>query len=190
MLNDLSVWFVLVCLGYGAVNLLLMSDLVYRWFWALVDRRSGQRAGGGTGRAAAFMQKLHHTARRLHEALLLFRRGLPLATAVSLVTQLLDCVMIWCAARALSLDSVSFPFLLACVPMVSLAALIPLSVNGLGLREWVYYALLRTIGVAPSAAVGLSADALRIGSRIVARWGGDSLAAGWEHGLRRGRPDG
>ena len=58
-------------------------------------------------------------------------------------------------ARGLQLD-ISFLFLAVVVPLVSLLTLMPVSVNGMGLREVGMVLLLAPIGITPAQAVTLS----------------------------------
>jgi len=85
-----------------------------------------------------------------------FRPGLfiPLAWT-SLVFQLLAVVTYFVAARALHVD-VSLAQMLAVVPVVSLLTLIPVSLNGLGVREGGFAYFLARAGVPEADAIALS----------------------------------
>jgi uncharacterized membrane protein YbhN (UPF0104 family) len=78
-------------------------------------------------------------------------------TALSLVIQVANIVLVWQVGMALSLDGgIGFEYYWILVPMVSVLTLLPVSVNGMGLREWGTFLLLQPLGVSETAAVTLS----------------------------------
>lgn len=77
------------------------------------------------------------------------------ALGVSLAIQFLSVVVVWSAAHALNLTA-PFSAFLVFVPLISLSIMMPLTINGIGLREWLYALLFRQIGVPVEAAVSLS----------------------------------
>jgi hypothetical protein len=99
--------------------------------------------------------KLLHKIQRFHDSLLLFRRGVPVAVGISVVTQLLDCLMVCLIAHSMDIR-LPFGLFLVYVPAVAVAALLPVSFNGIGLREAVYVVLMGNAGVSPDQAVGIS----------------------------------
>lgn len=151
LLNNVEFWFALIALAYLLVNAMLFSRRLYHLIWRLLRRFRIS----SEGRLATPVNRLLEIAQRLHESLLLFRKGIPRAVAISLVTQLNDCLMVFLVARAVHLDA---PFYYFCifVPVTALAALLPISFNGIGLREMVYIVLLDTIGAVREQAVAIS----------------------------------
>ena len=152
-LNHMATWFALASVGYVAVNAAMLSRPAYRALWGFLARR-------GTG--AGLRHTLGAKARALHESLLLFRSSLAGAVAISVLTQFLDCVIVWFIAHSLGLD-LSIWFCCVCVPMVTLAQMLPVTVNGLGLRESLYLVLLGSVGAPADAATGLSLISFGLG---------------------------
>lgn len=125
------------------------------------------------GNALIFAPALH---RRFSQALVLFRlRGvaakvdkvshafqimsrhwttLVVALLISLVNQLLVIAVTWVMSEGLRLH-VSFAYFLVLVPVVTLISMIPISLSGMGLREYAYLSLLGGIGVAPESSLAL-----------------------------------
>ncbi|RPI22270.1 MAG: UPF0104 family protein, partial [Acidobacteria bacterium] len=69
--------------------------------------------------------------------------------------QFLSVVIMWMAALAINIRAPFYIFLIF-IPIVNLTIMIPLTINGFGLRESVYYLLFSEIGVSPEASVTLS----------------------------------
>ena len=96
-------------------------------------------------------------ARAAHLALDRLRRhpgdALPVLAA-AFAYQLTVILGAWAGAHALGLD-LGWSAMMAFVPVVAIAQVLPLSVNGLGLREGVLVLLLAPLGVATGQAVGL-----------------------------------
>jgi glycosyltransferase 2 family protein len=62
---------------------------------------------------------------------------------------------VWLLARGLGIEA-PLLFHLIAVPIIEVIALVPISFNGIGLREGAYVFLYAQIGVAPEAALALS----------------------------------
>jgi uncharacterized membrane protein YbhN (UPF0104 family) len=77
------------------------------------------------------------------------------ATLLSVVVQWGNVVFVWLVALGLGLD-VSLGYLSVVVPLVALLTLLPVSVGGVGLREFGMMVLLAPVGVGESKAVTLS----------------------------------
>lgn len=73
---------------------------------------------------------------------------------LSLIIQFLVVVAMWIAARSIGIDAPFYVFLIF-IPIVNLSMVVPLTINGVGLRESVYYLLFSQIGVPVEAAVTL-----------------------------------
>lgn len=155
-------WLGAASVGYAAVNMVLFSRRLYAGVWRYLHKITGAEpcsyAGRGLWRVKAALgraakggfKKLQRFHQELHGYP--FWQGGPLA--LSVVSQLLDIFLVWNLAQALSIR-VSLTDLLVVVPMVTLANLLPVTINGIGLRETMYLALLTGVGVAPSEAVAL-----------------------------------
>jgi uncharacterized protein (TIRG00374 family) len=77
------------------------------------------------------------------------------ALVVSLVIQFLSVLIVWVAAQAIGIE-VPFRVFLIFVPLINLSIMVPLTINGIGLRESLFYLLFSQIGLPAEMAVGLS----------------------------------
>jgi uncharacterized membrane protein YbhN (UPF0104 family) len=96
-------------------------------------------------------------ARALAEGLCLFRgqrRRWAAAFGLSLIVQAASFVEVWLLARGLGLP-VSFLAFAVVVPLVTLLTMLPVSVNGVGVREGSLAVLLGPAGVGPAEALTL-----------------------------------
>jgi len=73
---------------------------------------------------------------------------------ISLANQILAISINWIMAEGLHIDVPLFYFLLF-IPVVTLISMIPISLNGMGLREYAFVSLFGSIGVDREAAVAL-----------------------------------
>lgn len=73
---------------------------------------------------------------------------------ISLFNQLLVFVVTWVTAEGLRID-VPFLYYLVFVPVITLISMIPISLNGLGLREYAFMSLFAAVGVAPASGLAL-----------------------------------
>jgi uncharacterized membrane protein YbhN (UPF0104 family) len=78
-----------------------------------------------------------------------------LGFVLSIAAQLCVSLAAWLLARGLGIH-VSPLLLTAAIPVALLATVLPTTINGLGVREAVFRALLVPAGVAPATAVGFS----------------------------------
>jgi uncharacterized membrane protein YbhN (UPF0104 family) len=83
------------------------------------------------------------------------RRGLARVTLLSLVVQLANVVLAWLVGEGLGLP-VPPLYYGVLIPLVSILTLLPISLNGMGLREAGTVLLLAPLHVSPAAAVTLS----------------------------------
>lgn len=159
--HDCRFWLISAAVGYCTVNVIMFSRTAYDRAWSLLGlNRDGVSAGGARQPGfiggirktlVLFFQKLRRFHTELHGSRFWEARPLRL----SVLTQLIDIMMVWTLSRGLGLD-VPLEVLMVAVPMVTLANLLPVTVNGIGLREFMYVALLSGTGVAASQAVALS----------------------------------
>jgi uncharacterized membrane protein YbhN (UPF0104 family) len=95
---------------------------------------------------------------QLHAALLLYLRRprlLLVTTVLSLLVQAGNVVLVWLIAVALDAP-VPFSFCWILMPVVALLTLLPISVNGMGVRELATMALLAPFGVGSGTATSLA----------------------------------
>lgn len=83
------------------------------------------------------------------------RPALLLIMSYSLVIQLCSVGIVWITAQALSIDAPITAFLIF-VPLINLSIMVPLTINGFGLRESLYLLLFAEIGLQQETAVALS----------------------------------
>jgi len=83
------------------------------------------------------------------------RRSIVLALLLSLLIQLFTVVMVWIAALAIDIDA-PFRVFMIFVPLINLSIMVPLTINGIGLRESLFYLLFSQIGLPVETAVSLS----------------------------------
>ncbi len=99
-------------------------------------------------------EKLEHVARGL--GLLRRSRSTVFAVfSVSLLIQFTVIVAMWLIALSIRLDAPFYLFLVF-IPLVNLSVAIPLTINGVGLRESMYFLLFSELGVPVETAVTLS----------------------------------
>jgi hypothetical protein len=141
----------LIALFVGAVAAALASATVL--ITSPTAFRHAERLAGG--RAAS---KLFHSVRRFCEAVQRYRghgRAVWAALGISLVFQTLLMFLWYLVARALHLP-VPFGRFLVFIPIINVITMLPISVGGLGLREWGTVVLFGTVGVEPAEAFTLS----------------------------------
>ena len=94
----------------------------------------------------------------IYEGTSRFRKNIPdvlLTTGLSLVIQFISISSVWVAAKAMHIDAPFLLFLIF-VPLINVAVAIPLTINGVGLREGMYFLLFSQIGVPMEASITLS----------------------------------
>ena len=134
----------LLAAGYVAVNVVLMSPLVYR----VADRVI----------ALTPLARLRPRAESLYQAVVPYKSApgrLLIAVALSFVFQGIVIAVVFLNARALALD-IPVAAVAVFVPLISLAGMVPVSVNGLGVREALYILLFGRLGVPVETAVSLA----------------------------------
>lgn len=134
----------LLAAGYLAANIALLSAAVYR----LADRVI----------ALTPLRRLRQRADSLYQAVRPYRSApgpVLIAIALSFVHQGVVIAVVFLNAIALGLD-VPLSAVAVFVPLVSLAGMVPVSVNGLGVREALYILLFGRLGVPAEIAVSLA----------------------------------
>jgi len=141
---SLSTLTVLLFAGFLAANAVLLNRSAY----ALADRVI----------AATPLARLRARAESLYHAITPYGRAWPVlvsAVLLSLAFQAVVIAVVFLNARALHQD---FPLTAVAVfvPLISLGGMIPLSVNGLGVREALYILLFGRIGASTEISVSLA----------------------------------
>jgi len=77
-----------------------------------------------------------------------------ISLAISFINQLLVISVTWIMALGLRLN-ISPSYFLIFVPVITLISMIPVSLNGMGLREFSFMSLFGAIGVAPASCIAL-----------------------------------
>ncbi|MBN2317824.1 MAG: flippase-like domain-containing protein [Acidobacteria bacterium] len=73
---------------------------------------------------------------------------------ISFVNQLLVIISVWVTAAGLRLE-IPFYYFLVFVPVITLISMIPVSLNGMGLREYAFMSLFGGIGIEPASCIAL-----------------------------------
>jgi uncharacterized protein (TIRG00374 family) len=135
-------------LGFGALIVLLVALFFHRRTFHVLEALAGRISLWG----------LEKKLLRLSQALDLYRSQRAVLLAVflaSIAYQLLIVVFSYLVGRALGLG-ISFRYFMLCVPFTVIISLVPISINGVGIREGGYVFLLSKIGHSSSEAVSLS----------------------------------
>lgn len=82
-------------------------------------------------------------------------RALMQSMGISLIVQVLAIMVVWLSALAIRLD-IPFGVFLIFVPIVNISIMLPISINGVGIRENLYELLFQPLGVAASMSVSIS----------------------------------
>lgn len=150
--GNLFHWYLMVAVLYVIANVILFNSAVYRMIWRWRTKESSHPLPGFF---AGYFRKGVRVLQRFHEELKYFRPWTPVPLGLSVITQITDTTMVFLLSRALGFEA-SYTLFLACVPMITLAMLIPISLNGIGVREAMYLVLLGTAGIGGESAVALS----------------------------------
>jgi uncharacterized protein (TIRG00374 family) len=73
---------------------------------------------------------------------------------ISFLNQILYIASIWITSVGLGLN-IGFSYFLIFVPVITLVSMIPVSLNGMGLREYAFMSLFSAIGVSPESCIAL-----------------------------------
>ncbi len=95
---------------------------------------------------------------QIYEGASRFRKNIPdvlLTSCLSLAIQVISISSVWVAARAMHIDAPFLLFLIF-VPLINIAVSIPLTINGVGLREGMFFLLFSQIGIPMEASITLS----------------------------------
>jgi uncharacterized membrane protein YbhN (UPF0104 family) len=153
-INGVIVLVSLACIG----SLLVRADVPSYMLWsAWVCLALG--IGGICGLALLTRLNLLPAGRREQLAMMMSIARAPgplaISTLCSVVVQVANVVVVWLIALGLKLE---IPFAYCCVfvPMVSLITMLPIGINGIGLREQATVIFLAPVAVAEPKAISLS----------------------------------
>ena len=131
--------FVLFLLG----NILLFAPGCHRWMTLLLQR--------------LHLTKIAEKTNRVSDAFHIMGKNksiLLVSLLISFVNQFLAISVVWITAVGLDLH-IRFSYFLIFVPVITLISMIPISLNGMGLREYAFMSLFSAIGVAPASCIAL-----------------------------------
>lgn len=135
-------------LGLTTGFALILLSLFHPWshrLWERLLRRLG-------------MPSVMERFDRVTEGLQTLRRNrgaVLLVLVASLAIQFTVIVALWLVARSVGVDG-PFSLFLVFIPLVNLSVAVPLTINGMGVREAMYYFLFSSLGVRMETAVTLS----------------------------------
>jgi uncharacterized membrane protein YbhN (UPF0104 family) len=104
------------------------------------------------------LARMRSRASSLYEAIVPYRRDVPIVVAgvlLSFVFQAVVILVVFLNAKAL-VQTVPMAALAVFVPLISLAGMLPVSVNGLGIREVLYVLLFGRVGIPSDAAAAMA----------------------------------
>ena len=139
----LYVFLVLITM-YLLGNLILFHSWMHRRISSFLRNRHLQQLEAKMGLVYGGLSRLLGNRSSMIRALFL-----------SLLIQLLAVVIVWIAALAIDIHA-PFGIFLIFVPLINLSIMVPLTINGIGLRESLFYLLFSQIGLPGEMAVSLS----------------------------------
>ncbi len=149
----------LVLIALGCVGVLVSPTPLPIWIPATVWGVAGCALLGVIALPIAATSKWLPAPRR-HQlqtvvGLMKLPRVMTLATAMSILVQVFGVISVWLISQALSLN---VPFVYCCIlgPMVSLLTLLPISVNGMGVREVGTIVFLAPLGIDEDSAKAMA----------------------------------
>jgi len=136
--------FIGLIIAFIAANVAMFHSWIHRHLTRLLMRFGFRDIEGKLELVYAGLTTLRRNKKAIAKCLLL-----------SFAIQFLSVVVMWLAALAIGIQAPFFIFLIF-IPIVNLTIMIPLTINGFGLREGVYYLLFTQIGQPPETSVILS----------------------------------
>ncbi|MBP1624311.1 MAG: rane protein of unknown function [Acidobacteria bacterium] len=129
--------------AFVAVNIGIFSPYLHRLLTGLLKRLHFSRVATKVDMISNSFQIMAR-----HKAILLG------SLVISLFNQLLVIAVTWIMAAGLRLE-VPASYFLIFVPVITLISMIPVSLNGMGLREYAFLSLFGAIGIAPASCLAL-----------------------------------
>jgi uncharacterized protein (TIRG00374 family) len=128
---------------FAAANVAIFAPGLHDWVNRLLVRL---RLAGAANRIEALSQAFQIMRQE--------KRALGVALVISLVNQFLVIVVFWIMALGLRLE-ISLLYFLVFIPVITLISMIPISLNGMGLREYAFAVTFTAIGVPREGAIAL-----------------------------------
>ena len=141
-----------------AFTLLVLAIMVLTGVFVALFLRRGLLPGIRKRIAAIRVLNLGERAKQFYEALQLYRkrgRSVLWAIGISLFVQAFLVVINYAAALSLGFRLPLYSHLVY-IPVISIIAIIPISINGIGVREWGYVFLFGLVGLSSGEALSLS----------------------------------
>ncbi|HEY2931649.1 MAG TPA: lysylphosphatidylglycerol synthase transmembrane domain-containing protein [Acidobacteriota bacterium] len=129
--------------AFFLANVAVFSETVHLWLDGLLRRRGMARSVERLDAVADGLKTLSRNGSALFKSLF-----------ISFGVQFLSVVIVWCIGRALHVD-VPFIYFLIFVPIISIITMIPLTINGIGLREGSFYLLFSQVGMSRESCVSM-----------------------------------
>ncbi|MGN6377914.1 MAG: lysylphosphatidylglycerol synthase transmembrane domain-containing protein, partial [Gaiellales bacterium] len=165
--------------AFGLAAIAILAMLFSSRLRGFVARTLGPRAGGRRLAAGQQFYEALHTYRH-------HRAALAAVFGLAMVVQAARVGVIWMLVKALELD-VNFPVILVTGPVVFAALVLPVSLNGIGVREAVFVYFLRPyVPVAEAIALGLAF--LAVGTATALMGAPVLIVRFVRHGMRAVRP--
>jgi uncharacterized protein (TIRG00374 family) len=145
LFSDLSIAFAMGLMVFGSILLV----------WAILDERLTFLVERQLGNSQV-SSKIIAKSKKMRNALLVYRndlRTLIYAFSISIIFLMLMIINIYIGCLAFNIHP-SLPGLLVITPFIQVVSMLPISLGGVGLREWAYIIAFPQIGL--SASVGLS----------------------------------
>jgi uncharacterized protein (TIRG00374 family) len=137
----------IVWASFGAfvvANIVIFMPALHRLFMRLLHRLRLSKIAARIDAISSAFQVMAKHPRILFDSLL-----------ISLINQLLVCWISWIAALGLNIHA-SFLYFAVFIPVITLITMVPISLSGMGLREYAFVALFSAIGVPPPAGLALA----------------------------------
>jgi len=152
-------------------GLLVLSILVFSDFGNVLLRRC---------ESVRFVGKVVSYIRLLHDSTLSYRaapRSLFKALALSSALTLQSALQVWMLIQLFPDTDIAWTSQIVVFTLVSLVAMVPITINGYGLQEGIFTVLLVSLGLTPSQGIFV-AIAYRLGSLLAGAVGGIMFALG------------
>ncbi len=130
--------------AYLVANFALFHNSMHNWFMRLLERLKRWRLEERFEAISKGLETLKRNPRAMFSSL-----------AISLLIQFLSVIVVWIASLSIQIDA-SLTVFLIFVPLINLTIMVPITINGIGLREGLYALLFQQVGVSAEAAVSLS----------------------------------
>ena len=137
-------FFLLISGAYAFANVVLFHSGMQNWLSRFLRSRN--------------LENVQEKLDLIYQGVNTLRRsGAAIFTSLflSLIIQFLSVVIIWIVAQAIGIDA-PFSVFLIFIPAINLSIMVPLTINGIGLRESLYYLLFSEIGLPVETSVSLS----------------------------------